>query len=205
MIPFVKELIKMKDETLPDVENDDDSRPPVDPKNKLYTVISLLIFAVLYVGWYFIKENITFTYALYADSLNETQTEQILNELEITQLPEGTKLSFARLHKNFDSNILYAQFLLPDGFTEDEGFAEALIPYEYGNVAEDERFTIYPTPDMTADYVYGDSYVCIDDPFKSCLIYESDGETYALFRTDDYDSSIKDAFKDGIKIPVKFN
>ena len=40
---------------------------------------------------------------------------------------------------------------------------------------------------------------------KSCLIYEGDDGTYALFRTDDCDPSVKAAFKDGIKIPVKFS
>ena len=91
------------------------------------------------------------------------------------------------------------------GAFKDEDFAEVLIPYEYGNVAEDERFTVYPTPDMNADFVYGDSYVCIDNPMKSCLIYEGDDGTYALFRTDDCDPSVKTAFKDGVKIPVKFS
>ena len=57
----------MSEENLPAVDNEDEGRPPVDPKNKLYTVISLLIFAVLYAGWYFIKDNFTLTYALYAE------------------------------------------------------------------------------------------------------------------------------------------
>lgn len=38
------------EENAQDTENDEDTRPPVDPKNKLYTFISLLIFAVLYIG-----------------------------------------------------------------------------------------------------------------------------------------------------------
>ena len=177
----------MSEENLPAVDNEDEGRPPVDPKNKLYTVISLLIFAVLYAGWYFIKDNFTLTYALYADSLTESQMAQVMNELELTELPEGAELSYARMHRNFDSDTLYAEFRLPDGFTEDE------------------RFTVYPTPDMNADFVYGDSYVCIDNPMKSCLIYEGDDGTYALFRTDDCDPSVKTAFKDGVKIPVKFS
>ena len=178
----------MSEENLPAVDNEDEGRPPVDPKNKLYTVISLLIFAVLYAGWYFIKDNFTLTYALYANSLTESQMAQVMNELELTELPEGAELSYARMHRNFDSDTLYAEFRLPDGFTEDEDFAEVLIPYEYGNVAEDERFTVYPTPDMNADFVYG-----------------GDDGTYALFRTDDCDPSVKTAFKDGVKIPVKFS
>ena len=88
--------------------------------------------------------------------------------------------------------------------TDDENFADSLIPYRYGDVDADRQFTVYPDADMTVDYVYGDSYVCIDDPMKSCLIYEEDGETYALFRTNKYDSSvIKEAFGDAVKIPIK--
>lgn len=198
-----KELRIMSDEIKPAADNDDEGRPPVDPKNKLYTVISLLIFAVLYAGWYFIKENFTIAYALYADTLSEAQMTQVMNELELSKLPEGAELSYVRLHRNFDSDTLYAEFRLPDGFTENDDFAQELIPYEYGNIAEDERFTVYPTPDMNADFVYGNSYVCIDDPLKSCLIYEGDDGTYALFRTDDYDPAVKAAFRDGTKIPVK--
>ena len=193
----------MSEEIMPAADNDDEGRPPVDPKNKLYTVISLLIFAVLYAGWYFIKENFTIAYALYSDTLSEAQMTQVMNELELSSLPEGAELSYVRLHRNFDSDTLYAEFRLPEGFTENEDFAEELIPYEYGNIAEDVRFTVYPTPDMNADFVYGNNYVCIDDPLKSCLIYDGDDGTYALFRTDDYDPAVKAAFSDGTKIPVK--
>ena len=76
------------------------------------------------------------------------------------------------------------------------------------DLTEDERTALedaVTTPDMNADFVYGDSYVCIDNPMKSCLIYEGDDGTYALFRTDDCDPSVKTAFKDGVKIPVKFS
>lgn len=55
------------EENAQDTENDEDTRPPVDPKNKLYTFISLLIFAVLYIGWQIIKANVYFSSALYAD------------------------------------------------------------------------------------------------------------------------------------------
>lgn len=184
-------------------DRDEGDRPPVDPKNKLYTVISLLIFAVLYAGWYFIKDNFTLTYALYADSMSAEQLSLIERELE-ADIPEGAELEYARLHRNFDSDMLYASFRLPQDITDDENFADSLIPYRYGDVDADRQFTVYPDADMTVDYVYGDNYVCVDDPMKSCLIYEDNGETYALFRTNKYDSSvIKEAFGDAVKIPLK--
>ncbi len=184
-------------------ENNDEGRPPADPKNKLYTVISLLIFAVLYVGWYFIKDNFVFTYALYTENLNQEQLLIIERELQ-AEIPEGAELQFARLHRNFDSDMLYAAFLLPEGIEENENFADEMIPYQYGNVVRDERFTVYPYADMTADYVYGDSYVCIDNPLRSCLIYKEDGNHYALFRTNEYDrSAVADSFENAVKIPLR--
>lgn len=184
-------------------DGDEGDRPPVDPKNKLYTVISLLIFAVLYAGWYFIKDNFTLTYALYADSMSAEQLSVIARELD-AEIPEGAELVYARMHRNFDSDMLYVSFRIPSDKTEEEDFPDSMIPYRYGDVEFDRQFTVYPDADMTVDYVYGDSYVCIDDPMKSCLIYEENGETYALFRTDKYDHrTVKEAFRDAVKIPLK--
>lgn len=180
----------------------EDDRPPVDPHNKLYTVLSLLIFAVLYVGVQFFKQNFTLAYALYDDAPTPENQTVILREIGMDTLPEGFELQYARLHRNFDGNTLYIAVSLPEELSDTEGFAEKYIPYEYGDVVTDERFTIYPDPDMTADYVYGDSYVCVDNPMKSCLIYE-DGSGYtAVFRTDEYDPRVRAVLKDGVKISV---
>ncbi len=180
----------------------EESRPPVDPKNKLYTVISLLIFAVLYTGMEFLKANFTLSYALYDDMPSAENLTVILREIGMEQLPEGYSFRYARLHNNFDSNTLYIALSLPED-TEEPSEIEEYIPYSFGNIVEDERFTVYPDADMTAEYVYGNSYVCMDDPMESCLVYEDEDGYTAVFRVNDYDSKIKSALSEGVKISVK--
>lgn len=194
---------EVKEETSPD-----EGRPPVDPHNKLYTVLSLLIFAVLYVGVQFFKANFTLSYALYSDIPDRGSLVSVLSEIGMSEVPEGCEFEYARMHKNFDSNLLYVSFALPediDSMEEAEEFASGLVPYEYGNIAEDERFTLYPDPDMNALYVYGSSIVCIDDPLKRCIVYEDeDSERYkAVFLTDEYDKGIAIVLSEGVKINVK--
>ena len=194
---------EVKEETAPD-----EGRPPVDPHNKLYTVLSLLIFAVLYVGVQLFKANFTLSYALYSDIPDRGSLVTVLSEIGMSEVPEDCEFEYARMHKNFDSNLLYVSFALPEeieGIEEAEEFASGLVPYEYGNIAEDERFTLYPDPDMNALYVYGSSIVCIDDPLKRCIVYEDeDSERYkAVFLTDEYDKGIAIVLSEGVKINVK--
>lgn len=186
---------------------EDEGRPPVDPKNKLYTVISLLIFAVGYVGIQLLKENFTLTYALYDNMPAANDLTCILREIDMDEMPEEYHFRYARLHKNFDDNALYISVALPsdaESMEEASAYAERIIPYDYGNVVEDECFTVYPYADMNADYVYGNCYVCVDDPKKSCLVYEDENGGYtAMFRTHDYDSKIPSALGGGEKIKIK--
>lgn len=47
-----EKIVSDTDEVTVDTEeNEEGQRPPVDPKNGLYTAISLIIFAVCYLGW----------------------------------------------------------------------------------------------------------------------------------------------------------
>ncbi|MBQ5312270.1 MAG: hypothetical protein ILP19_09585 [Oscillospiraceae bacterium] len=172
-------------------ENEED-RPPKDPKNGLYTVLSLLIFAVCYIGYRFISANISFVYALHEDTPGDQLRAAVCQQMDVT-LPEGAELLYIRLHRNFDADRLYLSLALPDDMTE-EDFAERFIPYRCGNTVVDERFTVYPQADRKADYIFGDQYVNIDDPLTACLIYEDNGRLIAVFSTDDYDKSISTLF-----------
>ena len=183
--------------------SEEEQRPPVDPHNKLYTVISLLIFAVIYFGGGYIKDNFTMTYAMYADSWSEGDKTILLREIGMDSLPEGVETEYARLHRLSGGDTLYIALSVSPELSESESFPDCIIPYEYGNVTYDERFTVYPSADMTADYVYGDLYVCIDDPAVSCLIYDNGDGCTAVFTTDDFDSKVKSTFGKGVKIPVK--
>lgn len=189
-----------------EAEDEDEGRPPVDPNNKLYTFLSLLIFAVLYAAYQLISQHISFVYAMYTDSPSEDVRNTVLSAMEIGDLSSECSLQYMRLHRNFDSGTLYVSFSLPDNGEDDlDELAEKYIPYAYGDGAEDERFAVYPSADMTADYVYGNSYVSIDDPSDSCIIFENASGYTAVFRTTDYDARVREAMSEGIKINVNTN
>lgn len=190
------------EENAQDTENDEDTRPPVDPKNKLYTFISLLIFAVLYIGWQIIKANVYFSSALYADDFSEEEKAAVISEIPLSQEIGGAELRYARLHQNFDGNSFYAAVFLPD-ISEYEELSEAVLTFPYGDPEYDSHLTVYPDADIIPDYVYGDSYVSTDDPRVSCMIYgEGDGYV-AVFRIADYSGNIKNRVEDWEKFPVR--
>lgn len=186
-------------EDIDDIDTDEE-RPPRDPKNGLYTVLSLLIFAVCYIGYRLISANITLVYALHEEAPHEQLRKAVYQQMDIGYMPEGAELMYIRLHRNFDEDRLYVSFSLPDDIDEEE-FAERYIPYECGNTVIDERFAVYPEPDRKADYVFGDLYVNREDPLTSCLIYEDSGQRIAVFSTDKYDKNISSLFEcDKIKV-----
>lgn len=183
-------------------ENDEDTRPPVDPKNKLYTFLSLLIFAVLYIGWQLIKANVYFSCAFYSDDFSDAERAAVIDEIPLSQEIEGAELRYARLHRNFDGNSFYAAVFLPD-VSEYEELADMVIEFPYGDPEFDSRQTVYPDADIIPDYVYGDTYVSTDDPKVSCMIYgEGDGYV-AVFRIADYSGNIKNRVDDWEMIPVR--
>lgn len=196
-----------KEQTAGAIPDEADGRPPVDPKNKLYTVISLLIFAVIYVGGEYVKDNFTLRYALFCDSFTSAEETAITEEVfGDTEIPPGTSLKFARYHRNFDRDCFYAAFEVPEEYFEDgtEKFAEERLPYAVGDPEEDVRLTVFSRPDNVPDFVYGDSYVCIDDPKKSCMIYGGEDGFTAVFQAAGYEGAGVDILREsGVKIPVR--
>ncbi len=186
-----------------ETENEDEGRPPVDPKNKMYTVISLLIFAVGYFLIGYVKDNITLAYALYNDNPSDEAVQMIASELKAENISAECELEYIRLHHNFDNNTLYAAFSVIDDSEEIEQAAEKYIPYDYGDSHRDIRLTVYPYNDMVPQYVYGDKFVSIDDPSDSCFIYETAEGYTALFMSDDYSSDVYNAFEGIEKIKIK--
>lgn len=194
----------MEDKEKNDLTEDqaeDEGRPPVDPNNKLYTFLSLLIFAVVYIGWQLVKDEFSMVYVLHNSAPSDGCTQIVLREIGMDVFPEDMKVDYFRVSRGFDDNALYISLVLPEEYDDSED-AESIIPYEYGNIVHDERFTIYDEESMDADFVYGDSYVCVEDPKKSVLIYEENDRLVALFRTVDYSSEIVPAMKEGTKINV---
>lgn len=190
-------------EEMPELNEDGVPRPAPDPKNKLYTFLSLLIFAVLYVGWQLIKDNIYFSYALYSDKFTAEEKSAVIAELPQFDEALQSELKYARLHKNYDRNSFYAAFSLPAEAAEDEEFTEKLISFSYGDPEYDIRMTVFPDPDVIPDYVYGDCYVSTEDPKISCMIYPEGESCIAVFRISDYSGDIARRVEDWEKIPVK--
>lgn len=199
---------KISSEALEDKENesvsDNNDRPPVDPHNKLYTVITLLIFAVIYGGFQYLKANFTLETAYYDNSINEQQAEVFLSEIGMDELPEGAELKYVRMHRNFDNDAVYIALSVNEDFESFDENADEYVRYEYARAEEGLRYTVYPMGDMNADYVYGNSYVSIENPGNSCLVYEEEDESYtALYRVCDYSVAVSESFKDSEKINVK--
>ncbi len=86
--------------------DEDEGRPPVDPNNKLYTVISLLIFAVGYFGFHYIADNFSLESAYFIEAPAGDEAAAFAREIGWEYLPEGSEFLYARLHKNFDDNAL---------------------------------------------------------------------------------------------------
>lgn len=188
---------------VPEFNEDGVPRPAPDPKNKLYTFLSLLIFAVIYLGWHFIKGNIYFSYALYADEFTAEERAAIMSQLPQPDTELQAELKYARLHKNFDGSSFYAAFSVPAEALEDEELIDKLISFPCGDPEYDIRMTVYPDPDVVPDYVYGDSYVSTDDPKISCMIYSEGDSCTAVFRIAGYSGDIERRVENWEKIPVK--
>ena len=202
-----EKIVSDTDEVSVDTEeNEDEQRPPVDPKNGLYTAISLIIFAVCYLGWMLISDSIDQSYSLYSESFNERETEIITDLMGYEAIPEGVTLQSARLNKGFDGNMLYINLScgeVTESEDDDTDVIAALLPFQSGDPERDVRYGIY-VPDeeeIRMDYVYADSYVDISDPTNMCIVYEDGDETVIQLRISSYDSSAAEkAFGSGVKI-----
>ena len=174
-------------------EMEEEGRPPRDPKNGLYTFLSVLICVTVSIAYKLISSRITLVYALFEPSPSDQLRTAVYDQMEMPDLPEDVSLMYIRLHRNFDKDRMYVAFELPYD-TDEEDFSQRFIPYQCGNTVEDQRFAVYPDATANAHYVYGNMYVSVDDPFTSCLIYEEDGRKYAVYSSNDYDHGITTLF-----------
>ena len=173
----------------------DEDRPPRDPKNGLYTFLSILIFVVCYAGIKLAGAHFSLTYALYEDVPSEELVRRSAEAFGAADTITQPDVDYVRIHRNFDNDRLYLSVSL--GCDEDE--AAEMIPFEHGDPAEGDRYTILPTADMHERTVFGQLYVCSRDPSMYCIIYEDGDTVHALFSTAVYDKDIRLLF-DGEKI-----
>ncbi len=179
-------------------QDKDEGRPPRDPKNGLYTVLSILIFAVCYIGVKLVGANVALVYAVHETAPSAKLAAAAVEQFDAKELSESGSLDYVRIHRNFDNDRLYLSFTL---YCDTEEAAE-LVPFEYGDVTEEERFSVLSDGDMHEHPVIGDLYVNNRSPSMSCIIYEDEGNVHALLSTADYDKDIRFMFE-GEKIKVQ--
>ena len=190
-----------KDSDSTDETDADSDRPPRDPKNGLYTFLSLLIFAVCYGGYRLIGQNISLIYALHESSPAEQLIQQTITEFGMAEVPSGTKIDYIRLHHNFDNDRLYFSLSVTDDMS-DEDIAEELLPFESGDPERESRVMLFPDADTVPVYVYADVYVNNSDPYMSAMFYEEDGTQHLVLCTSRHERGLEKLFGSN-KIPIK--
>lgn len=169
----------------------------VEPRrnNVIYTVISVLIFALLYGVWHFAQNKLFRDYSMTVsgDKLSEEQLDIAADFSGIS----WDKVDHIRLDKTNGKTSAVICFR-ETGAPED--FADMAIMYEYGDIAEDIRTEIYPYGNGVPEYVFADSYVNIDDPSRYCLVYSYNGEDFAEYHSDTVSSEFAALFMGAEKV-----
>lgn len=151
-------------------------------QNMLYTMISIVLFCLVYFGEKGVIGIINRPYYMVQNS--EAVSEENLSlYFEESQISEDFGLIFenARLTKNESGYILSILF---SGAVDTEDFAENGILFNYGDPIEDISTEIYPyieNPTL-AEYENAIKYVNIDDPNNEILIFEHEDITYVKYQ-----------------------
>lgn len=171
--------------------------PVHEPKQNyiIYTVISVLLFVVLYSCWKFVVPKLfrDYTFSVSGGSLTAEQLEIVkrYTEIDCENISEAV---FQRTNGKASVAIYY------ENIVDAQDFAENCINFEYGDPEEDVRSEIYPYGNSVPEYVYGERYVNIGDPDASCLIYEYDGDFYAEYRSSGVSAEIMTLFSGAEKV-----
>ena len=168
-----------------------------EPKQNyvIYTILSIILFFVVYFSVEFISGKINAEYYMEIDgkSLTEEQKSIISEYASI----DSTDIKGIRLERVNKISTVTVFFYNIDDI---ENFAEGHILYEYGDVVDDLRIEIYPYENEISEYAYACSYVNIDDPSIYCYVYEFEGEGYADYYSNEMTSEISTIFMDAEKI-----
>ena len=170
-------------------------------QNMLYTVISIVLFIVIYFGGGKVLERINRTYMIYCYP-GTVSEEKLIKLYDICGISEACDIEFegARLRKDggYETAVLFS------GIGGKESFAENVIDFEYGDLVEDIRTEFYPYPEnpTLAEYAYAARYVDINDPNRYISVFEYNGELYAEYTYIGkiLPSDIKAFFADGEKV-----
>lgn len=160
----------------------------------IYTIISILLFAVLYTGFQFAKHALLRDYTIKVDG-NSVSAEQLEDIKDYTnfEFENIEQLILTRENNSLSAEILY-------NIGDYSNFSE-----DYENYAEDDsdgenRLAVYPYGNSVPEYVYSRYFVNADVPDMRCYIYEYGGENYLKLTFEDIPESIKLIFSGHEKI-----
>lgn len=170
-------------------------------QNILYTVISVVLFLIIYFGGGKALELINRPYRIYCypETVSEEDMTDLYDICGITNV-QGISFEAARLRKEggFETLVLFS------GIDDEEYFAENCINFEYGNVVEGIRTEFYPYREnpSAAEYAYASRYVDINDPNRYISVFIYSGTVYAEYSQlgDNLPSDVKAFFADGEKV-----
>ena len=161
----------------------------------IYTVISVILFFILYFGVNFVTGKINAEYYMTVDGSQLTDEQKgIISDYASIDCTDITAVKLKRVNR---SSVVTVYF---ENTGDPETFAEERIMFEYGDVVEDLRIEIFPYGNETVEFVYASSYVNIDNPNVYCHVYEFNGENYAEYHSDELTSEISALFMDAEKI-----
>lgn len=189
-----------------EIDDEFGPRPPVDPKNKLYTFLSLLIFAACYAGYQFISSHYSYRSVMYQSMPQSEELAVMMEEAGIGRLPEGCLFSYARLNKRVDNGYYYAAIILPEDITDMEiacDYARELLPYETSEVLYEQQFELYTDANMNPRELTGCIISDSADEDNCGMVFEEYGRFCLVIRTDEYSSELKNAFEGGVTMDIK--
>lgn len=188
---------KEKPEEEVELNDEGQPRPPVDPKNGLYTFLSLLIFAVCYIGYHFVSVNFFSPYYLTKTEFTAEESAALVSAVNIP-LPENAVISYGRIGSGIDGDRLHIRY---SGIDDEEAFI-ASAEFDCIPLEEDIRVSVFRDETADVDYVFADTYTDSSDPSRTVMIYEYEGTLCAEYICPDYDKSIRTIFKSGEKFTV---
>ena len=181
----------------------EEERRPVREGEKssfFYTVICILIFAVLYIGY----KTVGFLY--------NSQSMHILKEMTEIERSQAVTLMDTDIPETLDfigGTLEYRQgkyrTKLAFGLeSDDEESAinelEDIIGFEYGDISEEIRISLTDAESLREEKYFGRIYTDINNPEHYAALYK-DGESYrVLLVTDKNGYEFRGIFKNGEKI-----
>lgn len=160
----------------------------------IYTIISILLFAVLYTGYQLAKHALFRDYTVTVDGKSITSEQsEIIKDYTNFDFENIEQLILTRENNSFSAEILY-------NTGDYASFAE-----DYENYAEDDsdgenRLAVYPYGNAVPEYVYSRYFVNADAPDMRCYVYEYGGNNYLKLVFNEIPESIRLIFSEHEKI-----